>query len=161
MAGHTSEFAFPANFIEETGPYRWLKSPYEPTGTCMTGFWVSELTSKTVFAALRSLRTVASANGKMALWVQSNGVQMGQEGTTQTPLALDIWAASPLPINRLSLWRDGAWIQEINDLGMHLNHSFVDADVGPSAYYYLVRAEPSSRQTILRVPSSVTVLPSC
>ena len=107
----------------------------------MTGFWVSELTGEAVFAALRNRRTVACANGKLALWLHSDGVAMGQEGTVQAPSTLTVSAAAPLPIERLSLWRDGQWIQEVRDLGKQVRHTFADEEAGPGDHYYIVRAQ--------------------
>jgi hypothetical protein len=146
MAGHTSPFPFPANFIEEQGAKLALIGGSDHhmsrLGSCVTGFWVSELTGEAVFAALRNRRTVACANGKLALWLHSNGVAMGQEGTVQAPpCTLTVSAAAPLPIERLSLWRDGQWIQEARGLGQQIHHTFTDVEAGPGAHYYIVRAQ--------------------
>ena len=145
MAGHTSPFPFPANFIEEQGAKLALIGGSDHhmsrLGSCVTGFWVSELTGEAVFAALRNRRTVACANGKLALWLHSDGVAMGQEGTVQAPSTLTVSAAAPLPIERLSLWRDGQWIQEARGLGQQIHHTFTDVEAGPGAHYYIVRAQ--------------------
>ena len=110
-------------------------------GACVTGFWVQELAGEAVFDALRHRRTIACANGKLALWLQSDGVTMGQEGSAHAPVTLTLSAASPLPIERLSLWRDGQWVQEARGLGEQVQHIFVDDDAGPGEHYYIVRAQ--------------------
>ena len=145
MAGHTSAFPFPANFIETEGAKLALIGGSDHhmsmLGSCVTGFWVSELTGEAVFDALRNRRTVACANGKLALWLHSDGVAMGQEGTVQAPCTLTVSAAAPLPIERLSLWRDGQWIQELHGLDSQIQHTFTDVDAGPGDHYYIVRAQ--------------------
>ena len=149
MAGGPSPAAFPTNFIEREGAKLALIGGSDHhmsrLGACVTGFWVPELTGEAIFDAWRRRRTIACANGKLALWVHSGAVTMGQVGKAQAPVSITASVASPLPVERLSLWRDGAWIQDRRQLGQQVQHTFVDGEAGPGEHYYIVRAQTELR----------------
>ena len=145
MAGHTSTFPFPANFIETEGAKLALIGGSDHhmslLGSCVTGFWVSELTGEAVFDALRNRRTVACANGKLALWLHSDGVVDGPGRNGPSSLhahRLGRRAAAhraPVALARRAVDPRGA------RLGAAGSHTFTDADAGPGDHYYIVRAQ--------------------
>ena len=54
-------------------------------GSSLTGFWVKEVTGEGIFEAMRNQRTLACANGKMSIWIESNGVGLGEVGRGSRP----------------------------------------------------------------------------
>ena len=145
MFGGLSEFPFPVNFIEWKGAKLGMIGASDhhmsKMGACLTGFWVSELSGEAIFDALRERRTIACANGKMSLWVQSGPVGMGQVGQGQSPVKIGVSVASPLPLDRISLWSDGRWVQHQEVEERQLDLTFVDDQAGPGEHYYIVRAQ--------------------
>jgi hypothetical protein len=110
-------------------------------GACLTGFWVDEVSGEAVFDALRNRRTIACANGKLAMWVHSNGVGMGQVGRGESPVEIKASLASALPIGLVSFWADGRWVRhQVAEPGQ-TQLSFVDDRAGEGEHYYIVRAE--------------------
>ncbi|MFC1526955.1 hypothetical protein ACFL6X_09125 [Candidatus Latescibacterota bacterium] len=102
-----------------------------PLKFCLTGFWVEEVTSEAVFAALRQRRTIASASGKLALWTELSAD------------TVEVAAASATPLTSISVWCDGEWsepyeleaMQQVVELGLPLHG---DGTAAPTA---VVRAE--------------------
>ncbi len=145
MAGGLSEFPFPVNFIEWKGAKLALigSSDHHQTklGACVTGFWVPELSGESVFDALRERRTIACANGKLAMWTRSGKVGMGQIGEAELPVEINVSVASPLPIERASLWSNGKWIQHRKVKTGEIDFSFIDHDARSGENYYIVRVQ--------------------
>jgi hypothetical protein len=106
-----------------------------------TGFWVRELTGRGVFEALRERRTFACRHGKLALWMETNGRPMGDIASTKRPMEIQVKIASPLPLYRLSLWRDDRYIEHRDVEGGTLEATFTDTDVEAGEHFYFVRAQ--------------------
>jgi len=145
MFGGITQFPFPVNFIEWKDAKLGLigASDHHMTvlGACLTGFWVDEVSGEAVFDALRNRRTIACANGKLAMWVHSNGVGMGQVGRGESPVEIKASVASALPIRLVSFWADGRWVRhQVAEPGQ-TQFSFVDDRAGEGEHYYIVRAE--------------------
>ena len=83
-----------------------------PNRFCLTGLWVSDVTPQAVFDALRSRRTVATANGKIAVWATSQGKSIGESVSVSGSVTIEAHLACATPIHRVCLMRDGellAW----------------------------------------------------
>jgi len=97
---------FPANFIQAGAKIGLVggsdHSRGGPLKFCLTGFWVKELTPQAVFAAIRRQRTIASASGKLAIWI------------TLTHKTLQIEVSSPTPLIGAALWHNGKWIERVD-----------------------------------------------
>ena len=145
MFSGPSDFPFPVNFIEWRGAKLGLIGASDhhqsKLGACVTGFWVNETTGEAVFDAIRDRRTIACANGKMAMWVQSGTVGMGEVGRASAPVQIDVSVAAPLPVERVSLWTGGRWTQHRTLEEGQTQLTFVDDQAGPGEHYYIVRAQ--------------------
>ncbi len=145
MFGGLSEFPFPVNFIEWKGAKLGLigSSDHHQTklGACVTGFWVPELTGEAIFEALRERRTIACANGKLAMWVSSGETAIGQVGEAKLPVEINVSVASPLPVERASLWTNGKWVQHRTVAEGEVDFSFTEHEACPGEHYYIVRVQ--------------------
>jgi hypothetical protein len=145
MFGGPTQFPFPVNFIEWRDAKLGMigSSDHHMTvlGACFTGFWVSELTGEAILDAMRERRTIACANGKTALWIESNGVGMGQVGRGRSPVEIALSVTSALPVERVSLWGDGKWIEHRTVEDGQTQLTFVDDRAGPGQHYYMVRVQ--------------------
>jgi hypothetical protein len=145
MFGGPSAFPFPVNFIEWRDAKLAMIGASDHhmsvLGACLTGFWVPEVTGEAVFDAMRQRRTIACANGKTALWIESNGVGMGQVGRGTSPVELTVSMTSPLPMDQVSLWSDGKWVEHRKVEDGQTRLTFVDEPAGPGEHYYFVRAQ--------------------
>ena len=145
MWGGITKFPFPVNFIEWRDAKLGMvgASDHHMTllGSSLTGFWVKEVTGEGIFEAMRNQRTIACANGKASIWIESNGVGLGEAGGGKSPVEIEVRAVSALPIGTVSLWGDGRWMdhQKADD-GQTL-FQFVDGDAGPGKHYYFARVE--------------------
>ena len=145
MWGGITKFPFPVNFIEwrdaKLGMVGASDHHMTVLGSSLTGFWVKELTGEGIFEALQNQRTVACANGKASIWIESNGVGMGEIGRGESPVEIEVRATSALPVGTVSLWGDGRWMEHRKaDDGQTL-FRFVDRDAGTGKHYYFARVE--------------------
>ena len=147
MFGGPSDFPFPLNFIEwrnaKLGFIGGTDHHMSGLGACSTGFWVRDLTGEGVFEALRNRRTFACASGQMAMWVHTDGVGMGEIGVAAAPVEISVSVSAPLPVEKVSLWRDGAWVQHRSADSSQADLTFVDDSPGRGEHYYIVRAQTS------------------
>ena len=148
MWGGITKFPFPVNFIEWRDAKLGMvgASDHHMTllGSSLTGFWVKEVTGEGIFEAMQNQRTVACANGKASIWIESNGVGMGEIGRGESPVEIEVRAVSALPVGTVSLWGDGRWMEHRKAEDGQTVFRFVDRDAGPGKHYYFVRVE--SRQ---------------
>ena len=145
MFGGPSEFPFPVNFIEwkdaKLGFIGGTDHHMRVLGACSTGLWVKELTGEGVFEALKSRRTYACAGGEVAMWTEANGVGMGEVGRGKGPVEVRASVASRIPINMVSLWADGGWVEHRKVDAERVDLTF-DADTAsPGEHYYIVRVQ--------------------
>ncbi len=145
MFGGPSEFPFPINFIEwkraRLGFIGGTDHHMRTLGSCSTGFWVKELTGEAVFEALRERRTYACAGGELGLWATAGGVPMGQEGAAAIPVEISVSVAAPLPVETVSLWSDGGYIQHRTVNERQAVVKFTDVRRDPGERYYIVRVQ--------------------
>ncbi len=145
MWGGMTKFPFPVNFIEwrdaRLGMVGASDHHMTALGASLTGFWVKEVSGAGVFEAMRRQRTVACANGKMAVWIESNGVGMGEIGVGERPVEIYVSAISALPIGTVSLWGDGRWLAHQEAEAGQTAFRFVDESAVSGRRYYFARVE--------------------
>ena len=90
-------------------------------------------------------RTVACANGKAAVWIESNGVGMGEVGRGRSPVEIEVRAVSALPIGTVSLWGDGRWMAHQEAEDGQTRFRFVDEGAVSGRHYYFARVETRRR----------------
>lgn len=145
MFSGLSDFPFPVNFIEwrnaKLGLIGASDHHQSSLGACMTGFWTKSVTGEAVFDAIRRRCTIACANGKASMWVKCGEVGMGDIGTASPPFEIDVSVAAALPMDRLSLWADGNWVQHQSFEEGQTDATFVVENPEPGEHYYIVRAQ--------------------
>jgi hypothetical protein len=123
---------------------------------CLTGFWVTEPSAAAVFDAIRGRRTIACANGKVAVWACTGGKAMGEAVEVFGPVRVQAQFASARPVKRACLLRDGQplpWVEvgaetariELADeppAGRHWYSVTAEADSIPGRLPALVHASP-------------------
>ena len=115
-----------------------------PNRFCLTGFWVPEVTPRAIFDALRERRTVATSNGKVALWATLEGRPMGAELSLSGPVRVQAWLATGYRLRRACLLRDGEpleWV-DLDDRVAALE--LTDEAPTPGEHWYSVTVEADS-----------------
>jgi hypothetical protein len=145
MFGGPSKFPFPVNFIEwkgaKLGFIGGTDHHMRTLGACSTGLWVKDLTGESVFEALKNRRTYACAGGEVAMWVEANGIGMGEIGQSHRPVEVKVRVASNVPIDMVSLWVDGGWAEHRRVNAKSAEITFRDERSGPGEQYYFVRVQ--------------------
>ncbi len=114
----------------------------------LTGIWVAERTNAGVWDAIRAGRTLASANGRIAIWTTIAGQPTGSTVQCGGEVVVSVSVSSARPLRRIALLRDGeilGW-QEIDGA----TWSGELRDPSPSAdgqHWYLVAAQAESAYT--------------
>jgi len=108
---------------------------------CLTGFWVREATPAGVLEALRSRRTVAAANGKVAMHVTLEGRPMGEEIATSAPCAFTAHLSSASELRRVALMRDGEMLQWHDLDSRTATVDLCDDRVPPGRHWHCITVE--------------------
>lgn len=140
---------FPANFLNSGARIGLVGGSDHSSGKlrnhfCLTGFWVNDLTQEGVWDAIRTGRTLACSNGKIALWPEIEGGHMGSEVTVTGKVEINVAVSAARTVRRLCLIRDGeqlAWIDFDAKQGEIL---LTDDFAGSGRHWYVVTAEGSS-----------------
>lgn len=119
---------------------------YEPgkNGFCLTGLWLSEVTSAGVFEAIRQRRTFASANGKLAVVAALAGNGHSGEAPVRAPVRIDIQAACVWPIRKVKLLRDGVCIAEECPNATTCDGDMADPAAPTGRHWYVAQVEADS-----------------
>ncbi len=148
--------AFPVNFLnagcrvgliggtDHSSP--WARNNH----FCLTGFWVEEITPEAVWDALWNRRTIAMSNGKIAIWTDCQGHEMGKDVKADGDVRIRAWLSSARPIRRVTLVRDGeilGW-QDVNAETAELE--LVDQNPASGSHWYSVTAEADSSPDLPR-----------
>jgi hypothetical protein len=115
-----------------------------PNHVCLTGFWVDELTPQAVWDAMWNRRTLAAANGKLAIWAQCKEAGPGQIAQTEAPVRIHAWLSAATRMHRVCLMRDGEpleW-QDLDAPAAELE--LVDDEPTSGSHWYSVTAEADS-----------------
>lgn len=116
-----------------------------PNHYCLTGFWVKEFSPEGVWEALKSRRTIAVSDAKIAMYATLNNRVFGEEMTvSQSDMVFKVELSSALPLKRLGLMRDGEMLEwlTVNDTTARIE--LVDKSVERGYHWYSVTAEAES-----------------
>lgn len=134
--------------------------PWKYAGA-ITGLWVTELTRKGVFAALKRRRSYATNGKKIELFLSADGHPMGEEYTASDAPTLYIRAEATTEIERVELIRDGQVVFSETGCGRQAELTYTDRGVSPGEHYYYVRLvqeeEPTDYYKGIAVTSPVWV----
>ncbi len=108
---------------------------------CLTGLWVRDATAEGVVEALRSRRTVAMSNGKLAIWATLNGLAMGSEVVVAGGVHVKTELSCHRKIKRVGLMRNGALLQWIAVGKTHASLTLSDPEPPTGQHWYVVTAE--------------------
>lgn len=140
---------FPSNFLNAGARLGLVAgtdhSSHAPRNRlCLTGFWVSELSKQGVWDAITARRTVASSNGKVAIWTELEGKPMGSEIELDGPVEIVVRISSAWPIRRAYLLRDGIEVGSHTVEGNVCETILRDDDPEPGYHWYVVTIEGES-----------------
>jgi hypothetical protein len=141
--------AFPVNFLNKGAKLGLVGGSDHNGGLgtnhyCLTGFWVEAPTREAVWDALWDRRTVATQNGKVALWTELSGEPMGRATVGTDNLSIEATVTAARPIRRAALMQDGVmgpW-QEVGGTSARLQ--FRATFYGPSPTWLSVVVEADS-----------------
>jgi hypothetical protein len=108
---------------------------------CLTGFWVEEATPRGILTALRQRRTIATANGKLALHARCGRIGLGACGTTALPVQITADLSSARTVRRVCLVRDGEFLPWLEVGARRATVELVDEQAQPGSHWYAVTAE--------------------
>jgi len=115
-----------------------------PNHFCLTGFWVAGVGSEAVLDAIRNRRTIASANGKVAIHATLAGELMGGCVSVSGPLRVRADVASAGTIRRVGLMRDGEMLAWTDLAERSASLELVDRAATAGRHWYAVTAEADS-----------------
>lgn len=115
-----------------------------PNHYCLTGFWVREVSATGVWEALRSRRTIAVSDGKIAIWATLADRIMGEETAVTGPVRVRVSLASARRIRRATLIRDGEVLPWTPVQATAVEIELVDPNPAPGLHWYTVTAEADS-----------------
>jgi len=115
-----------------------------PNHFCLTGFWVAGIGPAAVLDAIRSRRTIAAANGKVAIHATLAGEPMGGCVSVSGPLRLRADVASAGTIRRVGLMRGGRMLAWTELAERSASVELVDREAAPGRHWYAVTAEADS-----------------
>jgi len=115
-----------------------------PNHVCLTGVWANEDTPGGVWEALWNRRTIATSNGRVALWAECNGVPMGGEVETSGEVRILAWISSATRISWVAMFRNGEFLNR-KELGEKQGYvELVDRPGDSGKYWYSITVEAES-----------------
>jgi hypothetical protein len=135
---------------------------WEPHSFCLTGFWVNDVSPQGVFNAIKTRKTFACSNGKLALFTDCAGSPMGEAVESSTPVRISCRYACAQSVEWLALMRDGEILEKHAGMGRTGEITLIDTEAGPGSHWYVVCAEAVSKVEGLKIlaqasPHFVTV----
>ncbi len=124
---------------------------WEPHSFCLTGFWVDEASPRGVFKALKSRKTFACSNGKLALHTDCTGRPMGEAVECSAQVRITCRYACSQPVEWIALMRDGKLLEKHAVRNRTGKITLTDSDVGPGRHWYVACAEADSRIEGLKI----------
>jgi len=116
-----------------------------PNHYCLTGFWVKEFSPEGVWEALKSRKTIAVSNAKIAMFATLNNKLFGEEMTVQqSDMIFKVNLSSVHPVKRLGLMRDGEMLGWISVNDTMVQTELTDTNVAKGYHWYCVTAEAES-----------------
>jgi len=115
-----------------------------PNRFCLTGFWVPVVTGKAVFEALRGRKTIAVANGKIAIYATLDGHPMGSSLSVAGEVRVKAQISSARTVRRACLMRDGELLPwaEVGSKSAVLE--LADDGATPGYHWYVLTVEADS-----------------
>jgi len=137
IAGSDTHQGNPGSSMKQPGPFRTLQ--YR---NGLAAVWARELTREALWEAFFARRVYATTYPRVTIRFQIGDVFMGSAGKAPYPRNIDAEIASPLPINRVELIKNGSMAEAIPLNGEHHVRStelFADArrTARQEDYYYL------------------------
>jgi hypothetical protein len=111
---------------------------------CLTGLWLSDPTPAGVFEAVRTRRTFASANGKIALAAELAGNGRAEGEPVRGPLSIAVRAACAWPIRKITLLRDGQPVAEERLEATTCDGDLADPAPPAGRHWYAAQVEADS-----------------
>ena len=111
------------------------------TGGGLTGIYAPELTPKAILEALKNRRVYATNGSRIVLDALANGRIMGEDVEAADTVDLRLRVASPKPVARVVLLRDGQEIQSVPVKGAREHSTAFTDRPGPGFHWYYWRVE--------------------
>jgi len=133
-AGSDTHSGWPGGCCQEPRPY--------PGGVC--AIWASELSRRSLFAALRERRTYAVFGRRVGLRFSVNAAPMGSILPAAASAAVRVQAWAEVPIARVEVWRSAALWEVAEPKRTQADVRFGDAVTGPAFYHARVVLDDGS-----------------
>ena len=149
MVGEPQFGLFPSNFLNAGAKLGLVGGSDHsrgggPNRFCLTGFWVAELTPESIFEALVTRRTIATSNGKVAIYATVAGAPMGESVSVSVPVRVRVQIACATAIRRVCLMRDGQLLEWTDVGAKRATIQLADENVSAGRHWYVVTAEADS-----------------
>ena len=115
-----------------------------PNRFCLTGLWLDDLTPEAVLNALRTRRTIAVSNGKIAIAARIGGARIGETVDCVAPVRVSVEASCARRIRWIGLIRDGGPLAPVEVGAKTCSLELTDEEVPPGSHWYSVTAEADS-----------------
>lgn len=140
---------FPANFLNAGARVGLVGGSDHSRGRgpnrfCLTGIFLPEMSPRGLMAALRGRRTIAAANGKVAIRARLGQALPGQETVNSGPPSWRVSAASARPLRRACLVRNGIFLDWLELSGLRAEFELADPDPPAGDNWYSVTVEADS-----------------
>jgi hypothetical protein len=141
--------AFPANFLNAGRRLGLLGGSDHNGGRgvyryCLTGLWVPSPTREAVWGALWNRRTIASGNGKIAIWPTCNAATLGESTTAVESVTIRARLSAPRPIRSAFLLRNGEEVDRVEVGETSAEVAFTVPFYCAGHYWFSVSAEADS-----------------
>jgi len=138
--------AFPGNFLDSGARIGLVGGSDHsrgggPNRFCLTGFWVEDSTPRAIFNAIKRRKTLATANGKIAIWATLEGAPIGEEAAVTGAVIVRASLSSATPLRRATLIRDGEALSWTALSGPQAVLQLTDRNPPKGRHWYSVTAE--------------------
>jgi hypothetical protein len=137
------EYLFPNNFLNGGAKIGLVGGSDHSRGMginnfCLTGFWVDDFSSGSVFKSIYDRTTFGVTNGKIAMYASIDDNPMGSEIKAKSPVHIKAWYSSGMKITSFFILRDSEIIH-VQELNRRKGRAeFTDRNVEPGNHWYVV-----------------------
>jgi hypothetical protein len=110
-----------------------------PWRTGLTGVSAPSNRRADIFKGLFERRTLATSGAIMHVFIDVNGLRMGQEGRIQAPPVVRIKVFGTLPLGKVEVLRDGEVVHTVKPRGKGAEDRWQDVGVEPGMHTYYLR----------------------
>ncbi|MFW5923288.1 MAG: hypothetical protein ACOCSQ_02775, partial [Planctomycetota bacterium] len=144
--GEDNHPRFPSNFLNGGCRLGFVGGSDHNRGAgrnhfALTGFWVDEITPEAVWDALWNRRTIATSNGKLAVWATCGEAELGRNTGVEGDVRLNVSASCASGLKCAYLIKDGTPQEPLQLTGRTATFELDDPSPAPGPHWYCVTVE--------------------